>query len=142
MGDWYDSALTSRELHSALIVAGESLAVSGPATVATDLKATADTLAQRLRDARPEVAVPLASIPGAGVRLDDFLRTRFIEITVHADDIASSVGLRSPDFPSIAWTLAASAVAEATNLDGSDSRFVLTTSRPGRTAPDDRTDDA
>jgi hypothetical protein len=40
-------------------------------------------------------------IPWQGWSLcrDDFLLTRMLEIVVHADDLALSVGVRTPDFP-------------------------------------------
>jgi hypothetical protein len=37
------------------------------------------------------------------LRRDDFLLTRMLEIVVHADDLALSVGLRTPQFPLAAF---------------------------------------
>jgi hypothetical protein len=34
------------------------------------------------------------------MRLDEFLATRVVEVMVHADEIAASVALPSPSFPS------------------------------------------
>jgi len=36
---------------------------------------------------------------GWALSAEDFLATRFMEMVVHADDLASSVGLPTPDFP-------------------------------------------
>jgi len=36
---------------------------------------------------------------GWSLRRDDFLLTRMLEIVVHADDLALSVGVRTPEFP-------------------------------------------
>lgn len=33
------------------------------------------------------------------LRLDDFLLTRLVEISVHSDDLAASVGVQAPDLP-------------------------------------------
>ena len=95
--EWYGSALSSREMHAGLIQVGEELATCGPLRLAADLEATGEGLAQCLRDSTTDFVIPLASFPGAGVRLDDFLRTRFVEITVHADDVAASVGLHGAE---------------------------------------------
>jgi len=42
------------------------------------------------------VAIPWQ---GWSLRRDDFLLTRMLEIVVHADDLALSVGVRTPEFP-------------------------------------------
>ena len=105
---WYGGAFSDSDadLHSALIAFGEDAASSGPTGVVRDLEACASALERLLEGAAPECLIALASVKGnAAVRLDDFLRTRFVEITVHADDIASSVGVATPDFPAVAWEL-------------------------------------
>lgn len=129
---WYAPALSSGGGHAGLIEAGEEVAARGPAKVAAELQATGARLERRIRTASCDLVIPLASVPGAGVRLDDFLRTRFVEITVHADDIASSVGLPCPGFPPAAWALAAGVVSEAMQVEGSGAAFVLDATRPGR----------
>ena len=134
--EWYGSALSSREMHAGLIRMGEELATRGPLRLAADLEATGEGLARCLRESTTDLVVPLASLPGAGVRLDDFLRTRFVEITVHADDVAASVGLGCPDFPATAWALAAEVLSETSGRQGAGARFVLTTSRPDRPRSD------
>jgi Mycothiol maleylpyruvate isomerase N-terminal domain len=46
-------------------------------------------------------AQPVVLIPWQGwsLRRDDFLLTRMLEIVVHADDLAVSVGITTPPFP-------------------------------------------
>jgi hypothetical protein len=46
--------------------------------------------------ARDVVAIPWQ---GWSLRRDDFLLTRMLEIVVHADDLALSIGVRTPEFP-------------------------------------------
>jgi hypothetical protein len=46
--------------------------------------------------ARDVVPIPWQ---GWSLRRDDFLLTRMLEIVVHADDLALSVGVRTPEFP-------------------------------------------
>lgn len=130
--DWYGTALASSESHAGLIQMGEELAARGPARLGADLRAVGETLAPSLSGARADRVIPLASVPGAGVRLDDFLRTRFVEIIVHADDVAVSVGIDCPTFPALAWTIAAGVVSETTTDVGGGAEFVLAASRPGR----------
>lgn len=51
------------------------------------------------------VAQPVVTIPWQGRSLThrDFLLTRFVEIVVHADDLARSVGVEPPLFPRVAY---------------------------------------
>jgi hypothetical protein len=68
-----------------------------------------DALLTRVREALEELPAVLAAtapdrsvlIPWQGwaVRRDDFLTSRMMEITVHSDDLAASVGLTAPDLP-------------------------------------------
>lgn len=136
--DWYGSALRSTEVHPGLIDVGEHLAAAGPETVAADLAAIGVQIGRCLRRTRRDFVIPLASVVGAGVRLDDFLRTRFVEITVHADDVGASTGVPRPDFAPPAWTLAAGVLTEIAGVRGDDADFVLAFSRPGRHPSDDR----
>jgi hypothetical protein len=116
--DWYRSALAGGARHDALIAVGEALAEDGPAALAARLRSAADALVHALRHAPRDQLVPLASIPGAGVRLDEFVMTRFVEITVHADDIATVVGLPSPTFRALAWELGAQVMADVSGTAG------------------------
>lgn len=129
---WYGLALSSTERHAGLIEEGQKLATRGPVRLAADLEVAGEQLAQRLQSVRSDLTIPLASVPGKGVRLDDFLRTRFVEITVHGDDIAVSVELDTPGFPSMAWALAATVISETTSNEGEGAKFVLAASRSGR----------
>lgn len=130
--DWYGAALASRDLHAGLIEIGEDLARRGPIRLASALESVGEQLTANLRTATSDVVIPLASVPGGGVDLRDFLQTRFVEIVVHADDIAVSVGLDTPSFPAAAWAVAAAVVSDTTSTEGADAGFVLAASRPGR----------
>ena len=75
------------------------------AEAALGAAALADRSAEALETARRLLAAGTARdvvlIPWQGwsLRRDDFLLTRMLEIVVHADDLAQSVGLRTPEFP-------------------------------------------
>ena len=70
------------------------LAADGPDAVHARVAAAIDQLAAMLPDAPPD-----RPVPSRALRLDDFLVTRMMEIAVHSDDLAVSVGLPTPDLP-------------------------------------------
>lgn len=55
----------------------------------------------RLREAIPaQPADRVVDLPGMwSLTLDDFLLTRLVEVVVHSDDLAVSVGAPSPELP-------------------------------------------
>jgi hypothetical protein len=94
---WVEAGL-DHESNVSIRQGGESIAACGPAALAERL---GDVL-RRLTKALPaEPADRAVTLPWAGwaLTLDDFLLTRLMEITVHCDDLASSVGLETPEFP-------------------------------------------
>lgn len=77
---------------------GEALAGDGPDTLAARTEAIYSTL----RDTLPaQPADRVVHLPWAGwaLALDDFLLTRMMEIVVHSDDLAASVGVPTPELP-------------------------------------------
>jgi uncharacterized protein (TIGR03083 family) len=132
---WYGGALSGTAVDSRLISAGEELAAAGPKEVAASFVKAKERLPRFLRRTPRDFVVPLASVPGSGVVLTDFVRTRFVEIAVHGNDIAVSVGLPRPAFPPIAWTVAAEVVAETTRAHGAGADFVITMSRAASYEP-------
>ncbi|WP_113701031.1 maleylpyruvate isomerase N-terminal domain-containing protein [Nonomuraea lactucae] len=76
---------------------GDQAAAGGPVALAAR---TAELLG-RQRAALPaqpgDKAVHLPS--GWSLRLDDFLLTRVMELVVHSDDLAASVGVATPELP-------------------------------------------
>jgi hypothetical protein len=82
--------------------AADREARGGPAALAEqvrrDLAALPDALAPVLAGARDPDTV-LIPWQGWSLSTHDFLVTRAMEIVVHSDDLASSVGLPTPEFP-------------------------------------------
>ncbi len=86
------------EVNSAIRATADQTATEGPAE-----------LARRTADAREQVARLLATTEaerpifiawqGWSLSLNDFLVTRMMEIAVHSDDLAASVGLEAPSLP-------------------------------------------
>ncbi|WP_214325251.1 maleylpyruvate isomerase N-terminal domain-containing protein [Nonomuraea sediminis] len=95
---WVQAGL-DHESNVGIRQAGEAAAKEGPAAVA----ARTETLlaAQRTAlPAQPDDRIVHIASSGWSLRLDDFLLTRVMELVVHADDLASSVGLETPALPS------------------------------------------
>ncbi|MBX6748384.1 MAG: maleylpyruvate isomerase N-terminal domain-containing protein [Micromonosporaceae bacterium] len=65
------------------------------------LTGTTEALAELRRRLPAEPADRLVGVPWMGwaLTLDDFLLTRMLEITVHGDDLAVSVGVATPPLP-------------------------------------------
>jgi hypothetical protein len=97
-----DSDIAS-SLNVAIRQRGEELAAAGH----DHLIAEFDRLTIRLNDRLAhESADRLLTVAGDAVmRLDDYLVTRIIELTIHADDLAVSVGLDSPTLPPAAVSI-------------------------------------
>ncbi|MFS0705081.1 maleylpyruvate isomerase N-terminal domain-containing protein [Cellulomonas sp. 179-A 9B4 NHS] len=74
----------------------QQAAADGPAAVDGMLAATLAALDGALAHASTTVLVPWT---GAAMATDDYLVTRLLEMVVHADDLASSVGLPTPELP-------------------------------------------
>lgn len=74
----------------------QEAAAEGPEAVDGMLVATLAGLDAALAHASGTVLVPWT---GAAMATDDFLVTRLLEMVVHSDDLASSVGLATPDLP-------------------------------------------
>jgi hypothetical protein len=77
---------------------GEAVAADG----AAPLVAQTQEVVRQLRDRLPAEPADRVVHPPAGpwpLRLDDFLVTRMMEIAVHSDDLACSVGVPTPDLP-------------------------------------------
>lgn len=95
--DWIGAAVDD-EANVSTRDSGEANATAGPAALAADTAALAASLADVLPT---EPADRRILLPWAGrlLWLDDFLLTRMMEIVVHSDDLAVSVGVPTPAFP-------------------------------------------
>ncbi|WP_049565593.1 maleylpyruvate isomerase N-terminal domain-containing protein [Nonomuraea sp. SBT364] len=75
---------------------GEVAAAGGPDALAA---ATEELLGRQRAVLPAEPADRVIELPQWSLRLDDFLLTRLMELVVHADDLASSVGVPTPELP-------------------------------------------
>lgn len=94
---WTDLDVDS-DFHTRIRAGGEKLAADGHAALCAQLERTLDDLAAALPSAgnRP-VRMPHWG-PWA-VPLDEYLVSRLMELVVHSDDLAVSVGVETPEFP-------------------------------------------
>ncbi len=90
--------------NQAIRARGAESAAGGPAEVATTATAAREQLQARLASADPGRLVQVAG--GLVMTLDEYLRTRVVELVVHGDDLAASVGVAfgpvSPDTAAVA----------------------------------------
>lgn len=106
------------EIHRAIRQRGEDEAAGGYDAVRDRAYELIEALRTRLD----------AEGPGRKVRaykdlvlsIDDYLVTRLIELTVHVDDLAVSVGIPTPELPREATDLAIAALVEAAKLKHGD----------------------
>jgi hypothetical protein len=70
----------------------------GAAALAGRSSKAIETVRQLLADGAARDVVPIPW-QGWSLRRDDFLLTRMLEIVVHSDDLALSIGIRTPEFP-------------------------------------------
>lgn len=92
------------EINLRIRTGGDSVAADGPASLIKDVETAIDELTTTL----PPAADHAVRIPFWGpwsLTLNDLLITRMMEIAVHSDDLAVSVGVNTPDFPESAFTL-------------------------------------
>ncbi len=86
------------DIHVLIRSRGEGIAAPGAEALAEQTAETVD----RLRDDLPKQPHDLAlAVPGGSwaMYLEHFLTTRLMELTVHSDDLAYSVGIATPELP-------------------------------------------
>jgi hypothetical protein len=86
------------ESNVAIRTGSEASAGEGVDAVVRSVDAALDALRSQLPAIRDERAV-LLPWTGWALTLDDFLLTRMMEIAVHSDDLAVSVGVETPTLP-------------------------------------------
>lgn len=92
---WVDLDVDS-ELHTRIRDGGEKIASVGREELCARFEATLADLERTMADNRP---VRMPHWGSWSVLLDDFLVTRIMELVVHSDDLAVSVGVETPEFP-------------------------------------------
>ncbi|MEW9554012.1 maleylpyruvate isomerase N-terminal domain-containing protein [Nonomuraea sp. NPDC050783] len=94
---WVEAGL-DHEINVGIRRGGEAAAADGPAALVERTRALLDAQAAAL-PAEPAGRVVYVRPSGWALTLDDFLLTRLVELVVHSDDLAASVGLETPALP-------------------------------------------
>ena len=93
----YFHAAIDSPIHERIREVSADEASVGADELAAKARQVADDLATRLR-AEPEDRL-VGALGGRMLTLDDFCRTRMIEIGMHIDDLAHSIGVETPELP-------------------------------------------
>ena len=94
---WVDAGIND-EINVRIRAGGDQEAADGPAALA----ARVDSVVKELTDgllAEPNRPVRIAFWGPWSLTLDDMLIARTMELVVHSDDLAVSVGIATPEFP-------------------------------------------
>lgn len=83
------------ELHRAVRERGTAAAVDGPEALAEEVRAAGRRLRERLDDAA--LQRPVLVLDDVALTLEEYLKTRLVELVVHLDDLAVSIGETGDD---------------------------------------------
>ena len=97
---------------AALRQGASSRAETGADVVVAEVVALPARLRPLVDAAPDDRLVPVIQVRGGAARLDDYVLTRVIELVVHTDDLACSVGQLVPDVPPDVLTLVTSAFVD------------------------------
>jgi hypothetical protein len=121
--EYYARALPEEEdittpIHTAIRERGEEQAAAGPQRLAEDAAAACARLRERL--AAEPVGRLMSVYQGTVIRLEDYLRTRLVELTLHVDDLCVSVGVPTPEMPAAATSVAIETLLDVARLRHGD----------------------
>ena len=88
-----DASTPDVGLHPLIRAAAAEAAQRGCDRVAADLRAVVDRLRAALPGADPSRLVPVLNVRHGATPLEAYVRSRVVELVVHGDDLAASVGL-------------------------------------------------
>ncbi len=101
--EYYASVMTSNdpgdELNSGIRARADETAAAGHAHVIADYDKAMDRLRSRLTDEPVDRNVTV--FQDRVISLDDYLRTRIVELVVHADDVCTSAEIDAPHLPGL-----------------------------------------
>ncbi|MDQ0780056.1 hypothetical protein QF026_008522 [Streptomyces aurantiacus] len=98
---WIDAPLDG-DVNTGIRAKGEHIASEGPPSLTDRARTALDEQQTKLAACSADQAVFMPQT-GWALRLDDFLVTRMLELAVHMDDLAVSVGLTAQELPDAAF---------------------------------------
>ncbi len=120
-----------REDHRVVRDDGAHVSRWGPHDVATAYIDRVDRVAARLATRCPAVV----AVGELVVDFREYLSTRIVELLVHADDLAVSVGIEPSDLPTDAATIALELLLDSSRALHGDLAVLRALTRPERTRP-------
>ena len=123
-GEYYaqhPSGDPSAEINTRVRDRGAETAKGGWARLYLDVGKAADHLSERLRDEPAEHRIPAL---GRVLLLDEYLKTRLVEMVFHLDDLARSLELPTPELPPEASRIAIQVLVDTARVRHGD-RAVL-----------------
>jgi hypothetical protein len=100
---WIGSGLDSAA-NTGIRDTGEQRAEAGAAEVARSTREAREYLAKQFASPAPDdEVIALPWIKDRAMTLEDFLTTRVLELVIHTDDLAASVGVPTPEAPDSAY---------------------------------------
>jgi hypothetical protein len=125
------------DLHRAIRRDGEAAAEAGPAALADGFGRLLDRLGKVLAGARPDRLVPVLTVPGAATTLEQYLRSRIVEVIVRVDDLAASAGVTAPEPETGPASIAIGVLVELARAHNGDLRVIRALARRERAEPED-----
>jgi Mycothiol maleylpyruvate isomerase N-terminal domain len=108
----------------------------GPEAVGARFHGLVSRLTDRLPGEPAQRLVPIWTVPNGATPLETYLATRVVELVVHTDDLASSVGLAPVSVPSDAATAAIGAFVEMARYRSGDLDVIRAFARSERATED------
>jgi hypothetical protein len=136
-GEYYAALSGVTDIDSELNVGvrqrGEEVALDGPRALASRVEAAVPLLRTRLW---AEPADRRVGVLGRVLLLDEYLKTRLVEMCVHVDDLAVSVGIAPPEVPARAYGIAIETMVEVAVLRHGPLAVLRALTRRERQSPD------
>lgn len=141
LGNYYTGLKITDEsapnpFHEVLRGMSEKAADHGPESTIERFRTLTGRLEGRLQDQHDDRALDMRPLVPAAVRLSDFLRTRVLELVVHADDLAASVALEPPTPTPAAADIALDVLLRTARSAHGDLAVVRALARKERAQPD------
>jgi hypothetical protein len=119
----------SSQLNTGVRQRGEEAARGGHGHVVELFDGLIHRLGERLER---EPAERIVALPNARMQLDQYLVTRLVELVIHADDLAVSVGLDTPTFSTEAMDVVIGCMLDIARLRQGDLSIIRALSRRER----------
>jgi mycothiol maleylpyruvate isomerase-like protein len=127
---------TEQGLHPVVRRLAADDAARGPDATVSDFTALVERLRERLLGERADRLVAVLQVPGGATPLDVYLATRVVELVVHIDDLAASVGFADHQPPEVAVDVAVDVFVELARQRSGDAAVVRAFTRRERADAD------